>query len=226
MAAPALPPPPISRQTYALSDFDTVRLDAPIEVVVTTGKGVSAIGTGDRDTLDTLMLDISSGVLTIRLRQSFTLGGSGGKARAPTRLSLTTSALRRANVLGSGSLTVDRLKGALADASVQGSGTLTVPRIDAERLNIGLLGAGSILLGGVAPDVTASVSGSGRLDTSALDVRRLRIDAEGSADVQAKASEEARASANGSGRILVTGAGQCTVRKAGSASITCGGEVY
>ncbi|MET0248919.1 MAG: hypothetical protein ABW164_04245, partial [Sphingobium sp.] len=42
---------PVSRQTYSISEFDTVRLDAPMEVVITTGKGVSAIGTGDRDTL-------------------------------------------------------------------------------------------------------------------------------------------------------------------------------
>lgn len=217
---------PVARQTYTISEFDTVRLEAPVQVILATGRGVSASGTGDRDTLDGLVLDVSGRVLTIRNRQVMTLGGSGGKARAPTILTLTTGDLRRASVLGSGSMSVDRLKGAQTDARVQGSGTLTVAALATDRLDVGLTGAGSMTLSGAVPDMTVAVSGSGRLDAAALRVERLRIDAEGSGDVQAQAVRQASASANGTGRIVVTGKPQCTVHKMGNASITCGGAVY
>jgi hypothetical protein len=216
------------RQNYSVSDFDSVRVEAPIDVVVTTGKGTTANATGDRDTLDSLDLQITNHSLSIRMRSGTTFGGNSGKARAraPTRLILTTNELRRAAVMGAGSLTVDRLKGDRIEAIVRGSGVLTIARADGDKADVGLLGAGSMTLGGAALDVVATVSGSGRVDASALNAHRLRIDTEGSVDVQAKASEEAIASANGTGRLVVTGSAKCTVRKVGSASITCGGEVY
>lgn len=224
-AAPAMTAP-VSRQTYSISEFDAVRVDAPIDVAITTGKGVSATGTGDRETLDTLTLDISSRTLTIKIRQTISLGGSGGKTRAPTRLILTTNALRRATLVGSGNLTVDRLKGTFTEARLQGSGALTIAASETDRLSVGLQGAGTITLAGSAPDMTASVSGSGRLDTTALNVQRLRVSTEGSADVRVMANVEAHASAAGAGRIEVLGTAQCTVRKIGNANITCGGESY
>lgn len=218
--------PVVSRQTFVVTDFDTIRLEAPIDVTVVTGKGSSAIGTGDRDTLDSLDLSVTAHVLVIRLRSMTTLGGSGGKARAPTRIALTTGDLHRAILLGSGTLSVDRLKGDRVEATVRGAGVLTVPRIEADRIDVGLMGAGTMTLAGTVLDMTAAVSGSGRLDASALEARRLRIDTEGAVDAQAKARDEAFATASGTGRLMVTGKAQCTVRKTGNASISCSGEMY
>lgn len=224
--APATAAPAPARKIFIVTDFDTVRLEAPIDVTIVTGRGAAATGTGDRDTLDGLDLTVNGNALTIRLRKVVTLGGSGGKARLPTRLTLTTGELRRALVSGSGTLTADRLKGERTEATVRGAGTLGIARVDTDRLDVGMLGAGSMTLAGTTLDMTATMSGSGRLDANALDARRVRISSEGAVDAQVNAREEAIADANGNGRVVIAGAARCTVRKIGSASITCGGAVY
>lgn len=228
VGAPAFAAPAPARQMFVVTDFDTVRLEAPIEVTVVTGKGASAVGTGDRATLDTLDLAVNGRTLTVRMHKDVSLGGSGegGKPRLPTRIALTTGDLRRAIVSGVGILSADRLTGDRTEATVRGPGSLTLGRVATDRIDIGLLGAGSITLAGTALDMVATISGSGRLDAAALDARRLRIDTEGPADAKATAREEAVAAANGPGRLVIAGPAKCTVRKTGSASITCGGAVY
>ncbi|HEX7872697.1 MAG TPA: DUF2807 domain-containing protein [Sphingobium sp.] len=218
--------PPVARQSYSISDFDTIRLEAPVEVAVTTGKGASATGSGDRDTLDALSLEINSRTLVIRIRDRLTIGGSGGKARAATRITLTTGEMRRAALLGAGTLILDRLKGAHVNATLSGAGRLTIARVDADRIDVGQAGSGTLTLTGSALDMVAAVSGSGRLDAATLDARRVRVSTEGSVDVQLTAREEASASANGTGQIAIAGKPTCTVRKSGSASVTCAGLSY
>ncbi|HEX7854264.1 MAG TPA: DUF2807 domain-containing protein [Sphingobium sp.] len=217
---------PVARQTYTLSEFDTVRLEAPLEVVIATGKGVSAYGTGDRDTLDQLDLQINSRTLVIRLRNSMMLGGSGGKVRLPTRITLTTGELHRITVQGAGNLTADALKGPHVTASLNGSGRLVVAHVDTDRIDTVLIGSGTVTLAGKTLDLMATVSGSGRLDASALDAQRVRAETEGSIEARLSAREEAIATSNGSGELVITGKTKCTVRKTGSASVTCGGAVY
>ncbi|MFT3964345.1 MAG: DUF2807 domain-containing protein [Sphingobium sp.] len=227
MNAPGvLAAPPAARQSYSISDFDTIRLEAPVEVAITTGKGASATGTGDRETLDMLNLEMNSRTLVIRMRNSFTLGGSGGKPRLPTRIALATGGLTRVAVLGAGNLTADALKGARVNATLSGSGRLTVGQVDADRIDAGQSGSGTMILAGKALELVTTASGSGRLDGTALDARRVRVTTEGSVDVQLTAREEADANANGTGQISITGKARCTVRKIGSASIHCGGAVY
>lgn len=223
-AAPAARQSPDSRQTYVIGDFDTIRVEAPVEVVVTGGKGASAVGTGDRATLDALNLQMGGRTLIIRMNRP-TLGSQNAPS-GRARLLLATGELRRATLLGSGSLTADRMKGDNAEASLRGSGTMKIPHIEADRLTIGLLGAGTMTLGGRASDVIATVTGSARLDGAALDTRRLRLDAEGSVDASFAARESATAVVTGSSRATITGTAACTVRKLGSATVECAGRAY
>lgn len=225
-AAWAAPLP--AHQSYSISEFDAVRLEAPLDVAVTTDTGVSASATGDRDTLDRIELRVNSRTLIIRLRNAPTLGGSGdgGRGRVPTHLSLSTNLVQHATVMGSGMLAIDRLKGARVDATLSGSGHLTIPRVEADRINVGLAGSGVMTLTGTVLEAIVTMSGSGRLEAAPLLAQRLRIDTEGSGDAQLSARETAAATANGTGQITITGKAVCTVRKTGSASITCGGQVF
>lgn len=225
IAAPAAPrSAPQFRQTYVIGDFDTIRLEAPVEVVIVTGKGASAIGTGARATLDALNLQMGGRILTIRMNR-YAIGAPGAPL-GQARLMLTTGELKRVVLLGAGSLTADRIKGDRAEASLRGSGTLTLPRIEADYLTIGLLGSGTMTLAGHAGDVNATVSGSARLDASRLDTDRLRVNAEGSVDTQFAARATVTAVATGSGRAIITGPAACTVRKLGSATVECSGTAY
>lgn len=219
--------PPVARQTYSITEFDTIRVEAPVDVVVATDRGVAASGTGDRETLDRIELQMNSRTLVVRMRNTATLGGSnGGRGRLPTTLTLSTGLVQRAILMGSGTLSIDRLKGAHVEARVNGSGRLSAPRVEADQAEISLLGSGVMTLAGSVPDVVVTISGSGRLDAGALNAQRLRVNAEGAADGQFSARDTAIASANGTGQIVITGKPVCTVRKTGSASVTCKGEIF
>jgi hypothetical protein len=216
---------PIAQQTFVVTDFDAIRLEAPVDVTVVTGKGGStAVGSGGRSTLDALRLDVNARMLVIRLNRS-ALGNYDGPL-APAQLALSTTQLRRAVVMGAGSITADQMKGDRTEVTVQGSGTVNVPRIEAGQLTIGLLGSGNFTIGGKVNDVTATVSGSGRADASSLDVQRLRLNTEGATDAAFMARDTATVVTTGSGRAIVTGPATCNVRRVGSNSVECGGTRY
>lgn len=215
---------PAARQTFIITDFDSIRVEAPVDVRIETGRGPSARATGDRRVLDALTLDVSGGVLAVRMRRS--PGGSEITPDGGAQITLTTTSLRSIMLLGAGSIAADRLRGADARASLRGSGRLDVGGVDAERLSVDLLGAGSLSLSGKATATQLRVSGAGRLDAAQLATVRLDATVQGSADVSASAREEATVIASGSGRVAVAGAGSCNVRRAGSASVECGGKRY
>lgn len=215
---------PAARQTFIISGFDSIRVEAPVDVRIETGKGPSARATGDRRVLDALTLDVNGSVLAVRMRRS-----AAGSEIAPdggAQIILTTTTLSTIMLLGAGSVTADRLRGADARASLRGSGRIDVTGVDADRLSVDLLGAGSLTLAGKTTTAQMRVSGAARLDAARLATIRLDATVQGSADVVASAREEAKVVASGSGRVAVAGAGSCSVRRTGSASVECGGKRY
>src|SRR3546814_3406344 len=48
-----------AEQQYSVTHFDTVRMQAPFRVIISTGKGNSGRGEGERDALDRVSLDVS-----------------------------------------------------------------------------------------------------------------------------------------------------------------------
>ncbi len=215
---------PAARQSFIITDFDSIRVEAPVDVRIETGKGPSARATGDRPVLDALTLDVSGGVLAVRMRRSAV--GSEITQDGGAQIVLTTTTLRTIVLLGAGSIAADRLRGAEARASLRGNGRIDVSGVDADRLSVDLIGAGSLSLAGKATAAQFRVSGAGRLDAARLSTIRLDTTVQGSADVSAGAREEATIIASGSGRVAVARAGSCSVRRAGSASVECGGKRY
>src|SRR3546814_6663925 len=51
-----------AEQQYSVTHFDTVRMQAPFRVIISTGRGNSGRGEGERDALDRVSLDVSGGV--------------------------------------------------------------------------------------------------------------------------------------------------------------------
>src|SRR3546814_11075750 len=51
-----------AEQQYSVTHFDTVRMQVPFRVIISTGKGNSGRGEGERDALDRVSLDVSGGV--------------------------------------------------------------------------------------------------------------------------------------------------------------------
>lgn len=220
-SAGAAPP---ARQTYIVTDFDSIRVEAPVTVRIETGKGPSARATGDRRLLDGLTLDVTGNMLTIRMRRS--AGERGDTPTGGAEIALTTTRLRNVVLLGAGGVSADRLKGADTRVSLRGSGSIDVGEVDADRLSAELLGAGGLSLAGKANAVKLRVSGAGRVDAVRLRTLRSDLTVQGSADVTASAREEASIIASGSASVTVADAGKCSVRSEGSASVQCGDKRF
>jgi len=215
---------PAATRSYIVTDFDSLRVEAPIDVMVQAGRGVTARGDGDRDVLERVDLTVSARVLTIRLKPSPYEGRRGGAATA--RLSLTVPALRRIQLTGAGSLQASGLAGSRAEIIAAGDGALSVTRVDSDVLSVTQLGSGSVALAGKVKGLTLRVSGAGALDAAALAAADLDLRLDGPASVTAQADRAARIVAVGPGSVTVAGKGACTVNHVGSGTVTCGGASY
>ena len=61
----AASPAPAATRGYTITSFDSIRVDAPVSVILTTGQGPSARAEGDQALLDRLHVDVSGRQLVI-----------------------------------------------------------------------------------------------------------------------------------------------------------------
>lgn len=212
-------------RTFTLTDFDTIRLDAPIAVAVQARPSTTARGEGDADLLQRIDLTVQARVLTIRLKSS-PFGGGRMATGATARLFLTAPALRRARLSGSGTLAIDGLKAQSAELVSAGSGMVSVANLASDTLVVTLQGSGAIRLAGKTARATVQSSGSGVIDAPKLTVTDLDLTAEGAGTVTLLATRAAKVTAIGPAAVTVDGHPACTVHHAGSGPVLCGGKDF
>jgi hypothetical protein len=215
-----------ANRSFIVTDFDSIRVEAPIAVAVATRRGVTARGEGDAAMLDRIELRVSGRILTVRLKASPFEGSHDNGSGAPLRLFLTVPALRSAQLAGSGMLAVQGMRGERAEIVAAGSGSLVVTDIASGTLAVGQMGAGQLRLSGKAGTAIMRLTGSGEVNATGLDVADLDITAEGSGTAQALATRSARIVAIGPANIQVDGQPACTVRHAGSGTVMCGDKRF
>jgi hypothetical protein len=211
-------------RTYIVTDFDSVRVEAPIAVAVQTRRGVTARAEGDADLLERIDLSVSSRVLTVRLKRSPFEGNRDEGAAA--RLFLTVPALRSAQLSGSGTLAIEGFAAQNARIVAAGSGMLSAAGVNGDTLSVLQQGSGAVRLSGKAGKATIQLSGSGSIDTGALTAPDIEVTAEGAGSVKALATRSAKIVAIGPASVTVDGHPACTVRHAGSGPVICAGEDY
>lgn len=206
---------------YVVTSFDTIRVEAPVRILLATGTGTSASGEGDRALLDRVDLSVSGGVLTVSMADQPDEGFASANPPPPPTIRLSTGQLRRVNLLGGAVLTVASLAGLEADLSLNGNGELIVHKVDVERLSLYVSGGGRLAVDGQARDVRASVNGPGSLEAAALDARTARIGNDGSGTVTISVHGPATVISTGSGDTTVDGKPVCTVTRRGVGEVRC-----
>lgn len=203
-----------------ITDFDRIRVEGSFDVQVATGRGTSLVLAGTPAAIDATLVAVNGRMLTIRRRTS----GWTERNIGTTTIRITVPALYDAQLLGSGSLRVDRMRGARASIGVAGSGAISVGSIVADRGDITLQGSGRLVAGGTIASLHAANQGSGTLDTSAVAAADLVAVATGSGSTALAARRSARITATGSGSVTVAGNPACTVTSTGSGTVTCGAD--
>lgn len=222
LAVMAAVPAMAATQAYVVPSFDSVRIDAPIRVELTTGRGVAASGEGPRATLDRIALSVSGRLLSIRM----TPLRPGEKNAGSATLRLSTGDLRRLVMVGGGAVSVDRMKGLNGDIVVGGNGDVTVAAVEVDRLTVSLAGGGRVTLSGKAGAADIRLWGPGELAASGLAARTARVSNDGPGDMALTAITSADVRASGTGDVTVSGPAACTVANNGAGRVACGGESY
>lgn len=217
LASPAF----AAERRYTITDFDRIHVEGPFQVTLTTGKGVSALATGDAQALERVSIEVQSRTLKIKPNRS-AWGGYPGKSAGAVKLAVTTHELRGATLIGSGSLTVDKARGMKFDAAVSGSGRITVGTVEADVLTLGLLGAGKLSVAGKAKTIKATVTGAGELDGTGLTAEDAEIVADTSGAIGLGVRRAVKLTATGAGDVTIAGTPACTVDNKGAGSIRCG----
>ena len=207
---------------FTVTSFDAIRVDAPVEVIITTGAGASARVEGDQALLDRLKVDVSGRLMTVTMERP----RPGEKSAGRATLRLSTGSLGRVVLTGGGSVSVSRMKGLRGEIVLGGNGDVSVAAVDVDQLNLGVAGAGRATLAGRAGVATVRVNGPGAVAAEGLRTRQAVVSNDGPGNVTLTAEVTAKVAASGSGDVTVIGKAACQVENHGTGRISCGGEAY
>jgi hypothetical protein len=200
---------------FTVTSFDRIRMEAPYAVTVTTGRAPFARAEGTPAALDAVDLRVEGRTLIIRKRS----GELGTGPTGPVRIALGTPDLLAASNAGSGSLTIDRLRGLSVTVAMLGSGSLDVREVAADRIGAAVQGSGSLTLKGQAKSATLTARGTPVLSAGELQSDEATIATEGTGEVSAAVRKRATVTAEGTVKVTLLGRPACLLKVSGSASV-------
>jgi hypothetical protein len=209
-------PAQAAERRFTVISFDRIRMEAPFDVSLTTGKAPSARAEGPVAALDTVDLRVEGRTLIIRQRSGWNGAGKG----VPLRISLGTPDLRAASLIGSGRLQIDRMTGLTANLALAGPGQLKVADLRADRLDLLAGGSGTVALAGMVKSARIGTEGDVVLDASALQSDQMVLVATGSSEVRAAARRSVNLTASGGATVALQSPVACIQKVTGAATVS------
>jgi Putative auto-transporter adhesin, head GIN domain len=209
-------------RTFLMGSFDDIIIIGDMQVNITTSKAPSARATGDKRALDSLRLNRSGTIMTIRM-QDVIYNDKAKPISEPLIITLTNRQVRNIAIKGNAKLSVTELQQvANAKIGIDGGGDVRIGKVISDTLGVGVSGNGSIhILGGSARLTKVDMQGNGIFDAAAMSTQQLKLTHNGNATSSASIEEKADIVNVGAGNINISGQGLCFIRKAGSATIKC-----
>jgi len=213
------PPAVAANRNFGITSFTKIRVEGPFKVSLATDVAPFARASGSSAAIDRVEVEVSGETLVVRSSAS-SWGGYPGTDPGPVEISLGTHDLTNAWLNGTGTLTIDRVRGLRFALSVQGSGRGVIAAVDTDQMGVSVIGSGSARLAGRAKKLTALVRGIASLDAADLGTTDAVIGAEGSSTIDANVTGTATVDTSGPATIRLTGRPSCTLKVAGSTSVT------
>lgn len=217
--ATAAAPAAAATRNFGITSFTKVRVDGPYEVMLKTGVAPFASATGSPAALDRVAIEVRGDTLVVHNNLD-SWGGYPGQDPSPVEISLGTHDLSAAWLNGSGTLSIDKVKGLTFDFLVEGSGAGEIGQANVDQLLVTVVGTASGRLAGQAAKMTATVRGVSNLDTAGLSAKDATLNADGAATISANVSDSASVYATGPATIRLSGGPSCTLRVSGSATVS------
>jgi hypothetical protein len=206
-------------RNFGITSFEKVRVDGPFKVRVTTGVAPFAKAIGSPAALDRVSVDMEGDTLVVSSSLD-SWGGYPGKDPGPVEIFVGTHDLSAAWLNGSGTLSIDRVKGLSFGLSVQGSGAGEIGQADVDQLDVSVVGTANARLAGQAKKLTAVIRGISSLDAAALSSTDATLGADGSGTIAAKVTDAVSVDASGPATVRLTGGAACTLHVDGSATVS------
>ena len=191
-----------AREKRDVATFTSISLGVSATVHLKQGSPQSVKLEGDRDDLEEIETEVSSGKLRIRRKSDnwFNWSSSGS-----VHIYITVKDIDGLSVSGSGKMMSETvIKSEALRLSVSGSGDLVLD-IDAAEVNSSVSGSGDLELRGKCRYNKLTISGSGEIDALDLMAEVAEIRISGSGDAEVHASKEIDARVSGSGSIRYKG---------------------
>lgn len=185
---------PVITENRPLAVFDSVRVEAPVEMTYVVSAVPSLTVSAPSNILSVLTSNVAGGQLVIGLAAAVVL-------HEPIKVAMTGPTPRAFRLNGAVSVIASGLNAVSLTLEISGSGNFTV-RGRVERLRV-------------------SISGSGDVDATSLRASVLSAHISGSGNIAAYASRSAAVDVSGSGDVVVAGnPAQRSVDRAGSGHVT------
>lgn len=204
-----------AERRFTITSFDRIRVEAPFDVILATGKTPSAKAEGSVAALDTVDLRVEGRTLLVRQRSGWNGEGKG----VPVRVTLATPGLNSALLIGSGRLQVDRMGGLTVTLGLAGPGQLEVADLRADRVELLAGGSGTVSLAGSVKIARFGTEGTVVLDAAALQSSEATLVATGSSEVRAAVGKSANITASGGATIAMQTPVACVQKVTGAATI-------
>ena len=210
-----------AERKFSLFGFEDIRIENGVDVVLTSGKGPSALAVGEtRKLLDRVSLQKNGKQLIVSVKPK-SLGREDYDVDGPVTLYLSSYAISNITHLGSGLVKLDTLSGRTPRVRLGGFGTLRIDAVDADRLDVAMTGGGQIVMSGTARDARVELQGASIFESPDLTAEKLTLIQRGPARSRLTVKREAMITNFGTGQIDIAGKPNCTVRTDGAADIVC-----
>lgn len=208
-----------SSRTFAVADFTGVSLRGSDDVEIKIASSFSVRAEGPSEVLDRLKIERDGATLKIGRKSDPSFNWGGGKG---AKIYITLPRLARANVAGSGDMTVGTAEGDEFEASNAGSGSITIAALKVKSAEFNIAGSGEITASGSADKLSMSIAGSGDINARGVKAGSADASIAGSGSIAANVNGPATVSILGSGDVDMGSNVTCTTSKMGSGDVTCG----
>jgi hypothetical protein len=209
-------------RTYSITDVSRLRVSGPFDVHVHVGPSASVRATGPQEAIDRLSVEQHEETLVIQPLP----GGWGGWPmgfHGNLVVDVTMPSLDQAVTTGSGTTTIDKVKGDAVSLVLSGSGSLSVAAAQVTQLNATMTGSGDLsIAGGHAVGAKAVVTGTGDLKAGDLVVDDAQANLVGTGNLTIGARHTAKGNLAGAGDLTIVGPATCAITRSGSGDVHCG----
>ena len=210
-----------AERKLSVLNFDTIKINGSVNVVVETGKGPSATAKADsQQLLDRLQLRNGGSELIVTVQQDPD-DASRYSGNKQIDLFLTGFAIKSLTHLGAGRVSIDELKGTETFARVGGFGSVDIGAVDTDNFNVVMNGGGAMVVNGSTSRARLSLLGASSFQGENFKVKELQLTQRGPATSRIAVERQAEITNTGSGQIEILGKPDCVVRSSGAAEIIC-----